>query len=186
MKTLLLSRRATFLAAVCLWGAPPAPILQAAEPPQVLFCTDFAADGVIRDVALTFVSKDAEGFTTSRALRASELPELQRARFAALQTALSSSANAGGWRLTGGELAQTGSTADYREVPNPEWRDGVSTSEIPPRLRVPIAGTERAVLTLWMTQQRDGKVRYQTITSEQWPPKVRAAVIGLWAWVQTQ
>lgn len=148
---------------------------------RVLFRVEFT-NSVVADVVCTLAGKDAEGFSSSRELRASALPPTQRQQFGALQSALSAAANAGGWRLTGGEMAQTGSTSDFEDVPNPK----AGEEGEPATLRQPVPGTERSVLTLWQTQTKDGKTRYQTTTSEQWPPKVRAAVIGLWAWVQTQ
>lgn len=152
----------------------------AAAPTSVLFATQFSADGSVRDVGFSLVSKDPEGFASARPLHASDLPELQRARFSALQAALSASAAAGGWRLTAGELAQTGSTSDFQEVS----AEGAALSA--PLVRVPIAGTERPVLTLWMTQTREGKTRYQFTSSEQWPAEVRSAILALWAWLQSQ
>ena len=165
MRTLLL----------CLSLLAPCSSLLAAESPRVVFRVLFAQDGAVADVALTLVSRDAEGFSSSRPLRASELPEAQRAQFAALQAALTAAANDGGWRLTSGELAQTGATLDFTE--------GTDTEGNP--VRVAVLGTERPVLTLWMTQERDARQRNSTQTSEQWPAEVRAAVLALWQWVQS-
>lgn len=172
MKTLLL---------LCLSLLAPWSSLLAAEPPRVLFRVEFSPSNTVQDVACTVVSKDAEGFSVSRPLRASELSDAQRAQFAALQAMLSASANAGGWRLTGGEMAQTGTAADYQTVPNPQ----AGEEGQPDTITQPIPGTERVVITLWQTQVKDGKTRYQTMTSEQWPAELRGAVLALWAWLQT-
>lgn len=153
-----------------------------ADSPRVLFRVEFAPDGAVRDVSGSIVGKDAEGFSTSTPMRASTLPQQQQAQFGALQGALIAAANAGGWRLVGGEIAQTGATSDFRTVANPRAKEEGE----PATLAEAVPGTARPVLTLWMTQTRDGKTRYQTITSEQWPPDVRGAVLGLWRWLEAQ
>lgn len=151
---------------------------------RILFKPEFTPEGAVADVTAQIVGRqDADGFSLPAiTLRASTLPDAPKAQFGALQGALIANANAGGWRLTGGEMAQTGSTSDFEDVPNPK----AGEEGEPATLRQPVPGTERPVLTLWMTQTRDGKTRYQTITSEQWPPDVRGAVLGLWRWLEAQ
>lgn len=146
---------------------------------RVLFRVEFT-NSVVADVVCTLAGKDAEGFSSSRELRASALPPTQRQQFGALQSALSAAANAGGWRLASGEMAQTGSTSDFRTVGNP--RAGEPGE--PDTAQEAIPGTERSVLTLWQTQTKDGKTRYQTTTSEAWPTQVRSAVLELWQWLK--
>lgn len=170
MKTLLLSL--LLAAPLCAW----------ADAPRVLFRTEFAANGSVSDVVGSIVARDADGFSTLTPMRASTLPKAQQAQFGALQGALIAAANAGGWRLTGGELSETGSTADFTVQANPK----AGQEGEPDTVSVETPGTRRAVLTLWMTQSRGGRTRYQTMSSEAWPPEVRKAVLALWEWVKQQ
>ncbi len=153
-----------------------------AAPTSVLFRTQFAPDGSIVDVNVTLCSKDVDEFSTSRSIKASILPTAQQAQFAAIQSALAATASAGGWRLVSGELAQTGTTSDYTTQANPRAGEPMQTATI----QIPTPGTNRAILTLWQTQQRNGTTRYQTITSEQFPTQLRDTLLALWTWLQAQ
>lgn len=153
-----------------------------AAPTSVLFRTQFAPDGSISDVDITLTGKDADGFSTSRVLKSSTLPAAQQTQFAAIQSALAATASAGGWHLVSGELAQTGSTSDFTTQANPRAGEPMQ----PATIQVPTPGTERPILTLWQTQQRNGSTRYQTMTSEQFPPQLRDTLLALWVWLQTQ